>query len=269
MTGSAQPVIARRFQDKVALITGGSTGLGLATAHRIATEGGAVVITARSENVLKGAVAEVEAAVPGARVEGIPGDVSVPDDVESLVAQVVAEFGRIDALFNNAGIDGPTRTVEDYGLADFDAVMSINLRGAFHVLASTLKVMREQGSGSVVNCTSVLGSHALGLFSGYGATKAGLEALTRSSALEYGQFGVRVNAVAPGSIWTPMLVEVLRASDPQDPEGAAEKFIQVNPSRRYGQASEVASVVAFLLSDDASFVNGTVTAIDGGQSVQY
>lgn len=260
---------ARRFRDRVALITGGSMGLGLATARRIASEGGTVVIMARSEHVLKDAVADVEGVVPGARVKGVPGDVTVPRDVDRLFTETMVDFGRIDALFNNAGIDGPTASLEDHRLEDFEALLRTNLQGAFHVLRSAVRLMREQGSGSIVNCSSIAGSRSVPDFGGYGASKAALEALTRSAASEYGRWGIRVNAVAPGPIWTPMVEQWLRSTHPDDPSEAERLRTQRNPMSRFGQAIEVAAAVAFLLSSDASYINGAILPVDGGQSVQY
>ena len=129
--------------------------------------------------------------------------------------------------------------------------------------------MREQGSGMVVNTASVGGIRGIGNQSGYAAAKHGVVGLTRNSAVEYAEFGIRINAIAPGAIWTPMVENSMKQVDAADPRGAAEKFIQINPTKRYGEAHEIASVVAFLLSDDASYVNAAVLPIDGGQSYKY
>ncbi len=129
--------------------------------------------------------------------------------------------------------------------------------------------MREQGSGMVVNTASVGGIRGIGNQSGYAAAKHGVVGLTRNSAVEYGRYGIRINAIAPGAIWTPMVENSMKQIDAENPRKAAEEFIQVNPTKRYGEAPEIAAVVAFLLSDDASYVNATVVPIDGGQSAAY
>ena len=129
--------------------------------------------------------------------------------------------------------------------------------------------MREQGYGFVVNTASVGGIRGVGNQSGYAAAKHGVVGLTRNSAIEYGQFGVRINAIAPGAIWTPMVENSMRQLDAENPEKAAEQFTQINPTKRYGQPDEIGAVVAFLLSDDASDINAAVVPIDGGQSAKY
>jgi NAD(P)-dependent dehydrogenase (short-subunit alcohol dehydrogenase family) len=148
--------------------------------------------------------------------------------------------------------------------------VSINLRGVFLGLEKVLGVMRAQGDGgAVVNTASVGGIRGVGNQSGYAAAKHGVVGLTRNSAVEYGQYGIRVNAIAPGAIWTPMVEASMRRIDADDPKGAAAEFIQGNPTKRYGEAPEIASVVAFLLSDDATYVNAAIVPIDGGQSAKY
>ena len=148
-------------------------------------------------------------------------------------------------------------------------MLSINLSGAFLGLEKVLPHMREQKSGAVVNTASVGGIRGIGNQSGYAAAKHGVVGLTRNSAIEYGEHGVRVNAIAPGAIWTPMVENSMKQLDANDPRGAAEQFIQANPTKRYGEPDEIASVVAFLLSDDSTYVNAAVLPIDGGQSAKY
>lgn len=209
-------------------------------------------------------------AVPGAEVLTAVADVSSAADVDAYVTATLERFGRIDAFFNNAGIEGRQNLTEDFGADEFDKVVSINLRGVFLGLEKVLGVMRAQGDGgAVVNTASVGGIRGVGNQSGYAAAKHGVVGLTRNSAVEYGQFGIRVNAIAPGAIWTPMVEASMRQLDADDPKGAAEQFIQINPTKRYGEAAEIASVVAFLLSDDATYVNAAVVPIDGRQSAKY
>ncbi|WP_394254763.1 SDR family oxidoreductase [Pseudoclavibacter helvolus] len=202
----------------------------------------------------------------------MPGDatdVSGEADTDAYVAATLERFGRIDGFFNNAGIEGRQNLTEDFGAAEFERVIAINLRGVFLGLEKVLKVMREQGYGFVVNTASVGGIRGVGNQSGYAAAKHGVVGLTRNSAIEYGQFGVRINAIAPGAIWTPMVENSMRQLDAEHPEKAAEQFIQINPTKRYGQPDEIGAAVAFLLSDDASYINAAVVPIDGGQSAKY
>jgi NAD(P)-dependent dehydrogenase (short-subunit alcohol dehydrogenase family) len=259
-----------RFTDKVVLITGGGSGLGRAAAVRVAQEGARLALVDISEKGLAASEAAVLEAVPGAEILTALADVSSEADVDAYVAATLERFGRIDAFFNNAGIEGRQNLTEDFGADEFDKVVSINLRGVFLGLEKVLGVLRAQGDGgAVVNTASVGGIRGVGNQSGYAAAKHGVVGLTRNSAIEYGQYGIRVNAIAPGAIWTPMVEASMRQIDADDPKGAAEEFIQGNPTKRYGEAPEIASVVAFLLSDDATYVNAAIVPIDGGQSAKY
>ncbi|KQM16652.1 oxidoreductase [Plantibacter sp. Leaf171] len=258
-----------RFSDRVVLITGGGSGLGRAAAVRLAAEGAKLSLVDISEAGLAATVEAVTQATPDAEIITTIADVSKEEDVDRYVTETTSRFGRIDGFFNNAGIEGKQNLTEDFTAAEFDKVVSINLRGVFLGLEKVLKVMREQGSGMVVNTASVGGIRGIGNQSGYAAAKHGVVGLTRNSAIEYGQYGIRINAIAPGAIWTPMVENSMKQLNADDPRGAAEEFIQTNPTKRYGEAPEIASVVAFLLSDDASYVNATVVPIDGGQSYKY
>ena len=258
-----------RFTDRVVLITGGGSGLGRAAAVRLASEGAKLALVDISEPGLEATKAAVLEAVPGAEVLALTADVSKESDVDAYVSATVERFGRIDGFFNNAGIEGRQNLTENFTAEEFDKVVAINLRGVFLGLEKVLKVMREQGSGMVVNTASVGGITGIGNQSGYAAAKHGVVGLTRNSGIEYGQYGIRINAIAPGAIWTPMVENSMKQLDPENPRKAAEEFIQVNPTKRYGEAPEIAAVVAFLLSDDASYVNAAVLPIDGGQSIKY
>jgi NAD(P)-dependent dehydrogenase (short-subunit alcohol dehydrogenase family) len=258
-----------RFTDRVVLITGGGSGLGRATAIRLAEEGAKLVLVDISEAGLAASVAAVAEIAPAAEVLTTLADVSKEADVDAYVAATLERFGRIDGFFNNAGIEGKQNLTEAFTADEFDKVVSINLRGVFLGLEKVLKVMREQGSGMVVNTASVGGITGIGNQSGYAAAKHGVVGLTRNSAIEYGQYGIRINAIAPGAIWTPMVENSMKQLNAENPRAAAEEFIQINPTKRYGEASEIASVVAFLLSDDAAYVNAVVLPIDGGQSIKY
>ncbi|RPE74214.1 MULTISPECIES: glucose 1-dehydrogenase [unclassified Frondihabitans] len=258
-----------RFTDRVVLITGGGSGLGRATALRLAAEGAKLALVDISQKGLDESKAAVLEATPEAEILTTLADVSEEADVDAYVEATLERFGRIDGFFNNAGIEGRQNLTENFSADEFDKVVAINLRGVFLGLEKVLKIMREQGSGMVVNTASVGGITGIGNQSGYAAAKHGVVGLTRNSAIEYGQFGIRINAIAPGAIWTPMVENSMKQLNADDPRKAAEEFIQINPTKRYGEADEIASVVAFLLSDDASYVNATVLPIDGGQSIKY
>ncbi|MBD8585363.1 SDR family oxidoreductase [Frigoribacterium sp. CFBP 8766] len=272
MTTTPAPVptpAVDRFAGKVVLITGGGSGLGRAAAVRLAAEGASLALVDVSEKGLADSVEAIRSSTPDAEVLTVVADVSKEAEVDSYVTATLERFSRIDGFFNNAGIEGRQNLTEDFTADEFDKVVAINLRGVFLGLEKVLAVMRRQGSGMVVNTASVGGIRGVGNQSGYAAAKHGVVGLTRNSAVEYGRFGIRINAIAPGAIWTPMVEASMTQISADDPRGAAEQFIQANPTKRYGEAPEIASVVAFLLSDDASYVNAAVVPIDGGQSAAY
>lgn len=258
-----------RLSDKVILITGAGSGLGRSTAVQVSTEGAKLALVDISAEGLEATKAEVLARTPEAEVLAVVADVSQEDDVANYVTATTGAYGRIDGFFNNAGIEGRQNLTENFGAAEFDKVVAINLRGVFLGLEKVLAVMHAQGSGSVVNTASVGGIRGIGNQAGYSAAKHGVVGLTRNAAVEYGEYGIRVNAIAPGAIWTPMVEGSMRQLDAENPKKAAEQFIQQNPTKRYGRPEEIATVVAFLLSDESSYVNAAVIPIDGGQSSKY
>lgn len=261
--------MSARFDGRTVLITGAASGLGRATAVRVAAEGAKLSLVDLSTEGLeetRRAIAEADAQ---AKVLTITADVTDPDQVESFITKTVDEFTTIDGFFNNAGIEGTQNLTEDFGVAEFDKVLAVNLRGVFLGLSGVLRVMRAQGGGHVVNSASVGGIRGIGNQSGYAAAKHGVVGLTRNSGVEYGQYGVTVNAIAPGAIWTAMVEGSMKQLDAENPREAAQEFIQTNPTKRYGEPEEVAAVVAFLLSDEASYINSAVIPIDGGQSAKY
>jgi NAD(P)-dependent dehydrogenase (short-subunit alcohol dehydrogenase family) len=258
-----------RFTDKVVLVTGAGSGLGRAAAIRVAEEGAKVALVDRDEAGTLETQQAIEKAVPGAETIVVTADVSDEAQVEAYVSRTLEAFGRIDAFFNNAGIEGRQNLTEDYGSAEFEKVLEVNLKGAFYGLEHVLKVMREQGHGAVVNTASVGGIRGIGNQSGYSASKHGVVGLTRNSGVEYGQYGIQVNAIAPGAIMTPMVEGSLKQIDPENWEAIGQQFVQPNPMKRFGEAEEVAALVAFLLSGEAGFINASVVPIDGGQSYKY
>lgn len=255
-----------RFTNKVVIVTGAASGLGLASAKRMAEEGATLVLVDLKQEAVQNAMGELGA---GAKAIAVAGDVSDPEQVAHYVRSAVETYGRIDGFFNNAGIEGRQNLTEDYGTAEFDRVIGVNLGGVFYGLAEVLKVMRKQGAGSIVNTASVGGIRGVGSQSGYAASKHGVVGLTRNSAVEYGQYGIQINAIAPGAIMTPMVEGSLRQMGGENWKAVGEEFVQPNPMKRFGKPEEVAALVAFLLSGEAGFINGAVITIDGGQSYKY
>lgn len=258
-----------RFADKVVLVTGAGSGLGRSAAVRVASEGAAVALVDLNASALEETRATIDEVRPGAVTIAITADVADEAQVAAFVSRTVEELGKIDGFFNNAGIEGKQNLTEDFGAEEFDKVLSVNLKGVFYGLQHVLKVMREQGHGAVVNTASVGGIRGIGNQSGYSASKHGVVGLTRNSGVEYGQFGIQVNAIAPGAIMTPMIEGSLKQLDPENWEAVGQQFVQPNPMRRFGESEEVAALVAFLLSGEAGFINAAVVPIDGGQSYKY
>lgn len=259
----------QRFIDKTVIITGAGSGLGEAVAVRLASEGAQLVLVDLNAEGLERTRGLIEKEAPDAELEAITANVTNEEDVRGYVERTIDRFGRIDGFFNNAGIEGKQNLTEDFGIEEFNKVVAVNLNGVFLGMEYVLKQMREQGSGSVVNTASVGGIRGVGNQSGYAASKHGVVGLTRNSAREYGQFGVRINAIAPGAIWTAMVEASLKQVDPVNPREYGKQFVSVNPMKRFGEAHEVAGLVSYLLSDDSTFVNATVIPIDGGQSAMY
>ena len=259
-----------RFDNKVILITGAGSGLGRATAVQVATEGAQLSLVDKDPEGLQETRAEIVAKVPHVDILLVTADVTSDSEVRGYVDQTVARYGKIDGFFNNAGIAGSWEITEAYEAEAFDNVIRVNLNGVFYGLKHVLKVMKQQGHGSVVNTASVSGIRGVGHRSGYAASKHGIVGLTRNSAVEYGAFGISVNAIAPGAILTAMVVKNLKGiAAGGDWEKVGREFVQANPMKRMGTPEEVASLAAFLLSGQAAYINGAVIPIDGGQSCKY
>ncbi|MGE7218550.1 SDR family oxidoreductase [Priestia koreensis] len=261
--------MTNRFDRKVVLITGAGSGLGQASALQVAKEGAKLSLVDLNSSSLEETKAKVLEAIPSAEVLLITANVTDEKAVESFVNQTVEAFEKIDAFFNNAGIEGKQSLTEEYGTDEFQKVVDVNLNGVFFGLKHVLKVMRKQGFGSIVNAASVGGIRGIGSQSGYAASKHGVVGLTRNSGIEYGQYGISIKAIAPGAIMTPMVEGSLKQIDPENWEEAGKQFVETNPMKRFGKPEEVGYLVAFLLSDQANFINATVIPIDGGQSYKY
>ena len=246
----------KRLEGKVSLITGAAQGIGEATALKFAREGAIVVVCDVQQAGIDQVVAQCEAA--GAQAVGYVMDVTNREQVESVVAQVKERFGRIDALINNAGITQDAR-LQKMTLAQFDRVIDVNLRGVFHCAQTVADVMVAQGSGSIVNASSVVGIYGNFGQTNYAATKFGVIGFTKTWSRELGAKGVRVNAVAPGFITTPMVKAM--------PENVLQSMEAKVPLKRLGEPEEIANVYAFLASDEASYINGAVISVDGGMTI--
>lgn len=258
-----------RFKDKVVLITGAGSGLGQAATLQLAMEGAKLALVDLNQAGLEETKKKVADIAPNIDPLLITANVAMDQEVENFVKQTIDKFGKIDGFFNNAGIEGKQNLTEDFGIEEFHKVVSINLNGVFYGMKFVLKEMKKQGFGSIVNTASVGGIRGVGNQSGYAASKHGVVGLTRNSAVEYGQFGITIKAIAPGAIMTPMVEGSLRQIGGENWEEAGKQFVQSNPMKRFGKPEEIGYLVAFLLSDQANFINGVVIPIDGGQSYKY
>ena len=248
-----------KLEGKVALITGGSLGLGKATAHLFAQEGANVVITGRTEKTLVEKVEKAKEA--GHEISHIVSDVSKVEDCKEAVDYTMDKYGKIDILFNNAGILGVGRTHET-DIEFWDKVFAINVRGTYLMSKFTIPHMLENGGGCIVNNSSILGLKALPGVAAYNSTKGAVTQLTRSMALDYATDGIRVNAICPGTIETPMVDGLL--DDMPDKNAAEELFKSFHPMGRFGTADEIAHSVLFLCDDSVGFMTGTMLSVDGG-----
>lgn len=258
-----------RFVDKVVIITGAGSGLGQSAALQLASEGATLVLVDLNEQGLKETETKVLEVAKDAKTLLVTANVANEQEVQNYVNKTIETFGKIDGFFNNAGIEGKQNLTEDFGIDEFAKVVGVNLNGVFYGMKYVLKVMKEQGYGSIVNTASVGGIRGVGNQSGYAASKHGVVGLTRNSAVEYGQYGVSIKAIAPGAFMTPMVEASLKQIDAENWEEVGRQFVSVNPMKRFGRPEEVGYLVAFLLSDQATFINGVVIPIDGGQSYKY
>ena len=246
------------FENQVALVTGAASGIGLATAKAFAQSGASVALADWNEKAVRSAAEEL--AGQGHKTLAIRCDVADDAQVEAMMDQTVAAFGRLDAAYNNAGVQNELAEAADQTREDFDRVVGINLRGVWSCMKFELRQMRKQGSGTIVNCPSLgglVGSPERGI---YHAAKHGVLGFTKSAALEYAARGIRINAICPGLIQTPMSDQMVAAG-----QGEALKEMEKSiPMGRVGRPEEIANAVVWLCSDAASYVTGQSISVDGG-----
>jgi NAD(P)-dependent dehydrogenase (short-subunit alcohol dehydrogenase family) len=249
------------FGGQVAFVTGASSGMGLATARAFAEHGAAVALADIDEKALQAATDELAAA--GHQVLAVVCDVSDEHQVAAAVERTVATFGRLDMAFNNAGIMIPPSDAADEPSENFDRVDAINLRGVWACMKHELRQMRAQGTGAIVNCSSLGGLVGLPGRASYHASKHGVLGLTKSAALEYAPRGIRINAVCPGTIDTPMVARMI-----EEGELDIGEAIENQPIGRLGHADEIAAAVLWLCSRASSFVIGVALPVDGGYTAR-
>ncbi|WP_304137702.1 SDR family NAD(P)-dependent oxidoreductase [Mesonia mobilis] len=245
----------KTLENKVAIITGAGSGIGKSTALLFAKEGAKVVVTDINEEHGNSVVKEIEA--NGGDAIFIKADTSKAEDSEMTVKKTIEKFGQLDIAVNNAGISGPTEPIGEYSIEAWDKVISINLSGVFYGMRYQIPEMQKAGKGSIINVASILGQVGFANSSAYAAAKHGVVGLTKTAGLEYGKSGVRVNAVGPAFIETPLVKDSLS-------EDAYNSLAEMHSMGRLGQPNEVAELFLWLASDKASFATGAYYPIDGG-----
>ncbi|MGN8874524.1 SDR family NAD(P)-dependent oxidoreductase [Pseudoflavonifractor sp. HCP28S3_F10] len=243
-----------RLKDKVAVITGGSRGIGYATAEAFLREGASVVVAGSRPESADRAVAQLKEKFPGAAVSGISPDLADLEDVRKAFGQVIEQYGRIDILVNNAGTSDSAHFV-DYKEETFDRIMDLNVKGVFNAARAAVDCMVEQGSGVILNTSSMVSRYGQPSGVAYPTSKFAVNGLTLSLARELGPKGIRVNAVAPGITETDLMKAV--------PKEVIDPLIKQIPLRRLGQPEDIANAFVFLASEEASYITGVVLSVDG------
>lgn len=256
--------MTQRLAGKVALVTGAASGLGAESARRLARAGAAVLLTDREvaagETVAAGIVAE------GGRAAFLAHDVTSEADWSAAVAATTGSFGRLDILVNNAGIVGNQLDLMTHSLEDWRRILAVNLDGVFLGMRAVGPVMAAQGSGSIINLSSILGKVGIANTSAYCASKGGVLMLTKAAAIEWAPLGIRVNSVHPGFIDTPMVSNALHAAE--NGNEMRDQIIAAHPLGRLGVPREIADAIVFLASDESSFMTGAELVVDGGYTAQ-
>lgn len=252
-----------RLAGKVALVTGAGSGIGLATVELFAREGAQVVLVGRNQQALEAAAGRIGTD----RAIAVAADVSRPEDNARMVQAAVERFGGVDVFVANAGIEGATATIETYPVETFDEVIAINVRGVFLGLKYAIPALRQRGGGSIVITSSIGGIRGRGQGnSAYIASKHAEIGLMRTATMECAPYNIRVNAVLPGPIETRMMRSIEESRSPGDPAKARAALVNAAPLKRYGAPEEIANVMLFLASDEASLCTGGVYSADGGFS---
>jgi NAD(P)-dependent dehydrogenase (short-subunit alcohol dehydrogenase family) len=249
-----------RFSGKVAFVTGAASGIGKACAARLASEGAQVIAADLDRDGAEQTAAEMRAA--GGDIAAVAVDVAEPVSVEQAVAFAVRTYGGLDVAVNNAGVGAEPQPVGQLSIAGWQRVIAVNLSGVFYCMHWEIPAMLVRGGGSIVNVASVMGTVAAANASAYTASKHGVVGLTKAAALEYGPQGIRVNAIGPGFMVTPV-----RGQGPRDP-ARVETLEELHALHRLGEHSEIAAAVCFLASDEASFITGSLHVVDGGYTAQ-
>lgn len=255
-----EEVAVNILEGKIALVTGGASGIGRNVAEYYARDGAKLVVSDVDQKEGEETVSRIKGA--GGQAVFVEADVSKPSDCERMVSAAVDEYGQLDIAFNNAGIGGEQNPTADYSLEGWEKVISINLSGVFYCMKYEIPAMLESGGGAIVNTSSILGQVGFRGSPAYVSAKHGVVGLTKTAALEYGQQNVRVNAVGPAFIKTPMISEL------EEDQEAFQGLVGMHPIGRIGESEEVAELVSWLSSDKASFVTGSYYPVDGGYLAQ-
>ena len=251
-----------RLEGKSTIVTGANGGIGRAVARRFLNEGANITLVDLDKNQLN----EFLASLSDERDKAIAieADVSKSADVQNYVNAAMDAFGRVDTLFNNAGIEGSISSLEDYDENTFDQVLQVNIKGVWLGMRHCADAMRRSGGGSIINTASAAGLMATPSLIAYGASKHAVIGMTKSASIELAPAGMRVNAVCPGVINTRMMRSIEQQTIPENPEEYVKAVSEKTPLGRYGEADEIASLVAFLASDEATYITGSSYVIDGG-----